>query len=65
MGRTREVRIGNIRIGGGNPVAIQSMTRSPTGDVERVVEEIKRLEMAGCEIVRVAVPDEEAAEAIE
>ncbi|MBC7328843.1 flavodoxin-dependent (E)-4-hydroxy-3-methylbut-2-enyl-diphosphate synthase [bacterium] len=62
---TREVRIGNIKIGGGNPIAVQSMTRSPTKDVSKVVEEIKRFEMAGCEIVRVAVPDEESAEAIE
>ena len=62
---TREVRIGDIKIGGGNPIAVQSMTRSPTKDVVRVVEEIRRLEMAGCEIVRVAVPDEESAEAIE
>jgi (E)-4-hydroxy-3-methylbut-2-enyl-diphosphate synthase len=61
---TREVRIGDIKIGGGNPIAVQSMTRSPTKDVVRVVGEIKRLGMAGCEIVRVAVPDEESAEAI-
>ena len=61
---TREVKIGNIKIGGGNKIAVQSMTRSATKDVVRVVEEIKRLEMAGCEIVRVAVPDEESAEAI-
>ncbi len=60
----REVRIGSIKIGGNNPVAVQSMTRSPTEDVERVVEEIKRLEGAGCEIVRVAVPNERAVVAI-
>lgn len=60
----REVRIGSIKIGGNNPIAVQSMTRSPTEDVERVVEEIKRLEEAGCEIVRVAVPNERAVVAI-
>ncbi|MBC7327707.1 flavodoxin-dependent (E)-4-hydroxy-3-methylbut-2-enyl-diphosphate synthase [bacterium] len=61
---TKEVRIGNVKIGGGNPIAIQSMTRAPTKDVKSVVEEIKRLELAGCEIVRVAVPDEESVEAL-
>jgi len=62
---TREVKIGNIKIGAGNPIAVQSMTRSPAKDVGRVVEEIKRLEMAGCEIVRVAVPNRESGEAID
>jgi (E)-4-hydroxy-3-methylbut-2-enyl-diphosphate synthase len=62
---TREVKIGNIKIGAGNPIAVQSMTRSPTKNLDRVVEEIKRLEISGCEIVRVAIPDEESAETIE
>jgi (E)-4-hydroxy-3-methylbut-2-enyl-diphosphate synthase len=62
---TREVKIGNIKIGAGNPIAVQSMTRSSTKDVGRVVEEIRRLEMAGCEIVRVAVPNRESGEAID
>ncbi len=62
--RTKEVKIGNIKIGGENPIRVQSMTRSPTRDGQKVVEEIKRLEGAGCEIVRIAVPDEPSIEAI-
>lgn len=64
MRKTREVRIGNVKIGGGHPIAVQSMTRSPTRDWEKVVEEIKSLELAGCEIVRIAVPDDLSVEAI-
>ncbi|MGF6989551.1 (E)-4-hydroxy-3-methylbut-2-enyl-diphosphate synthase [Lachnospiraceae bacterium PM6-15] len=61
---TKEVRIGNVVIGGGHPVAIQSMTNTKTEDVQGTVAQIKRLEAAGCEIVRVAVPTMEAARAI-
>lgn len=64
MRKTKEVKIGNLKIGGDNPIRVQSMTRSPTSDGEKVVEEIKRLEAAGCEIVRIAVPDEPSAEVI-
>ncbi|MGF7010452.1 (E)-4-hydroxy-3-methylbut-2-enyl-diphosphate synthase [Lachnospiraceae bacterium PF1-22] len=61
---TKEVRIGNVVIGGGHPVAIQSMTNTKTEDVQGTVAQIKRLEAAGCEIVRVAVPTMEAARTI-
>lgn len=61
---TKEVKIGNVVIGGGHPVAIQSMTNTKTEDVQGTVAQIKRLEAAGCEIVRVAVPTMEAARAI-
>jgi len=61
---TREVKIGNVTIGGNNPVAIQSMCNTDTRDVEKTVEQIKRLEKAGCEIIRVAVPDMEAAKTV-
>lgn len=60
---TRKVRIGDIWIGGGNPVAIQSMTNTRTEDVKATVNQILRLEEAGCEIVRCAAPTMEAAEA--
>ncbi len=56
--KTKQVRIGNVLIGGGNPVAVQSMTTEKTSDVEKSVAQILRLEEAGCEIVRVAVSDE-------
>jgi len=61
---TRQLRLGKVRIGGTAPIAVQSMTNSFTQDVRGTVSQIKRLEKAGCEIVRVAVPDRESAEAI-
>lgn len=63
--RENVVRIGNRHIGGGFPIAIQSMCNTKTENVEATVAQILRLEAAGCEIVRVAVPTMEAAEAIE
>ena len=62
--RTRVIRIGDRLIGGGNPVLIQSMTNTKTEDVEATVEQIHRLERAGCEIIRCTVPTEEAALAL-
>jgi len=61
---TRTVRIGDRVIGGGNPVLIQSMCNTRTEDVSATVEQILELERAGCEIIRVAVPTMEAAEAL-
>lgn len=61
---TKKVRIGNVWIGGGSPVAIQSMTNTKTEDVESTVAQILKLEAAGCEIIRCAVPTMEAAEAL-
>lgn len=61
---TRQIRIGGIKIGGGAPVSIQSMTKTDTRDVPATVRQIKELEKAGCEIVRVAIKDFEAAAAI-
>ena len=62
--KSEEVVIGNVKIGGGNPIAVQSMTNTKTEDVSATVDQINRLVQAGCEIVRVAVPTMEAAEAI-
>ncbi|ADI26066.1 MULTISPECIES: flavodoxin-dependent (E)-4-hydroxy-3-methylbut-2-enyl-diphosphate synthase [unclassified Geobacillus] len=62
--KTRPVRVGPLTIGGSNEVIIQSMTTTKTHDVEATVAQIHRLEEAGCQIVRVACPDERAAEAI-
>ena len=61
---TKQIKVGKIRIGGGAPVAIQSMTKTDTKDVRATVKQIRQLEKAGCEIVRVAVKDFEAASAI-
>lgn len=62
--KTRQVSIGSVRVGGDAPISIQSMTKTDTRDIRRTVHQIRRLEEAGCEIVRVAVVDEEAARAI-
>ena len=59
----KSVFCGGVKIGGGSPVSIQSMTNTSTSDVDASVDQIKRLEDAGCEIVRLAVPDEDAADA--
>lgn len=61
---TKVIHIGNVKIGGGNPIAIQSMTNTKTEDVEATVSQILELEKAGCEIIRCAVPTMEAAQAI-
>lgn len=61
---TRVVRIGRVRIGGNHPIAIQSMTSVKTARVAGTVRQIKRLEAAGCELVRVAVKDGADADAI-
>ena len=61
---TKVIHIGNVAIGGGNPIAIQSMTNTRTEDVEATVAQILALEKVGCEIIRCAVPTMEAAEAL-
>lgn len=62
--QTKVVKIGNVTIGGNNPVAVQSMANTDTRDPKSTIQQIKRLEKAGCEIVRLAVPDEKAAKSI-
>ena len=62
--KTRQITVGKVKIGGGAPIAVQSMTNTPTQDIAATVSQIKRLQDAGCEIVRVAVPDQEAAAAV-
>ncbi len=59
--KTRRIWLGALPIGGGSPVAVQSMAKTDTRDVNRTVRQIRRLEREGCEVIRVAVPDEEAA----
>lgn len=64
MKKTRAVKVGNIIIGGENNIVIQSMTNTMTSDVEATVAQIKRLEEAGCQLVRMTINNMEAAEAI-
>jgi (E)-4-hydroxy-3-methylbut-2-enyl-diphosphate synthase len=61
---TRQIQVGNVKIGGDAPVSVQSMCSTDTRDVTATVEQIRQLEAAGCELIRVAVPDEEAAAAL-
>lgn len=62
--KTRPVKIGDVSIGGGAPIVVQSMTKTHTKDIEGTVDQIKRLEKAGCEVVRLAVPDRESVVAL-
>lgn len=61
---TRQITIGNVTIGSDAPISVQSMCNTDTSDVAATVEQIQKLECAGCELIRVAVPDSEAATAI-
>jgi (E)-4-hydroxy-3-methylbut-2-enyl-diphosphate synthase len=61
---TRALQLGTVAIGGDNAVSVQSMANTPTADVSATVEQIRRLALAGCDIVRLAVPDIEAAAAL-
>ena len=61
---TKEIHIGDRVIGGGNPILIQSMCNTKTEDVNQTVAQILELEAAGCDIIRVAVPTMEAAQAL-
>src|SRR5271157_108030 len=61
---SKQIQIGGVKIGGGAPVVVQSMTNTDTRDVKSTVRQIKQLERYGCEIIRVAVPDMQAAAAL-
>ena len=62
---TKQLFVGKVPVGGGAPVSIQSMCNTKTDDVAATVAQIKELEAAGCEIIRVAIPDQAAAEAVD
>ena len=62
--KTKQIQVGGVKIGGDAPISVQSMTIPHPSDVTGTVDQIQRLEKAGCELVRVAVPDEEAAAAL-
>lgn len=62
--KTKKIKIGNLEIGGGSPISVQSMTKTKTSDIDATVKQIHALEKAGCQIVRSAVPDKESAEAL-
>ncbi|MFH1477790.1 MAG: flavodoxin-dependent (E)-4-hydroxy-3-methylbut-2-enyl-diphosphate synthase [Verrucomicrobiota bacterium] len=62
--KTRQIHIGAVAVGGGAPVAVQTMTKTDTRDVRATIAQIRALERAGCDIIRLAVPDEDAARAL-
>jgi (E)-4-hydroxy-3-methylbut-2-enyl-diphosphate synthase len=62
--KTDQIKVGHVKVGGGAPIAVQSMTNTDTRDVDKTVAQVRRLEQAGCEIIRAAVLDMAAAEAI-
>ncbi|MEA2036856.1 MAG: flavodoxin-dependent (E)-4-hydroxy-3-methylbut-2-enyl-diphosphate synthase [Nanoarchaeota archaeon] len=65
MGRlTKEIKVGNVKVGGNSPISIQSMTNTLTKDVDKTIDQIHGLEEAGCEIIRVSVPDDESLNAL-
>ena len=61
--KTKQIKVGDVVIGGGAPIVVQSMTKTDTRDRKATLRQINKLDKIGCEIVRLAVPDEEAAEA--
>lgn len=62
--KTRVVKVGNLKIGGNNPIVIQSMTNTNSADVESTVRQINELEKAGCQLARMTINNIKAAEAI-
>ena len=62
--KTREIKVGNISVGGGSPISVQSMTNTITSDVKSTVKQILSLEEAGADIVRVSCPDESSTKAL-
>src|SRR5450756_595260 len=61
---TNRIMLGDVPVGGGAPVTVQSMTNTDTRDLEATLDQVRHLEAAGCDIVRVAIPDADAADAI-
>ncbi len=62
--KSREISVGDVKIGGNSKISVQSMTNTDTKDVKATIDQIKRLSSAGCDIIRITVPDEEAAETV-
>src|SRR5690349_24968059 len=61
---TRQIRVGDVLVGGGAPISVQSMTTTPTTDINATLQQIAELTAAGCQIVRVAVPSQDDADAL-
>lgn len=64
MRKSRKIKVGNVQVGGGSKITVQSMLNAPANDIAKNVEQAKSLEKAGCDIIRTAIPDEEAVKLI-
>jgi len=62
--KSKQIKVGSVLVGGGAPISVQSMTNTDTRDITATIEQVNNLAAGGCDIVRVAVPDKEAAEAL-
>jgi (E)-4-hydroxy-3-methylbut-2-enyl-diphosphate synthase len=62
--KSRKIRVGNVEVGGDAPISVQSMTNTPTSDARATIAQVKRLEDAGADIVRVSCPDEDSTKAL-
>ena len=62
--KTREVKVGDLIVGGEHAITVQSMTTTKTHDVTATMKEVEQLEEAGCQIIRITVPDQQAADAL-
>ena len=62
--KTKEINVGNVKVGGDNPISVQSMTNTLTKDVKETLKQIKQIEQEGADIVRVSCPDEDSAKAL-
>jgi (E)-4-hydroxy-3-methylbut-2-enyl-diphosphate synthase len=62
--KCRQIRVGNVLVGGDAPISVQTMTNTPTSDAKATIDQIRRVEEAGCDIVRVSCPDEESTAAL-
>ena len=62
--KTKEINVGHVKVGGDNPISVQSMTNTLTKDIKETINQIERIEEAGADIVRVSCPDEDSTRAL-
>ena len=62
--KTKKIKVGNVDVGGDAPISVQSMTNTPTNDVKQTINQVRELEDAGADLVRISCPDEESSTAL-
>ena len=60
----KKIKVGNVDVGGGSPISVQSMTNTPTNDVKQTINQVRDLEEVGADLVRISCPDEESSTAL-